>query len=118
MPRFPELFSTPTGRGGCCAHLTSDQADLGNLDVGDDAVSSIRINGDYQVRLYEHTENFGGRYVEVNADEPNLDVTSLGVGFRQFVSQQRLTVMTRERQVSSSIVIKTMKEPVYVCSPV
>lgn len=65
---------------GRCSHITDDTPNLGSLTVGDDAVSSIRVNGDYQVRLYEFT-NYGGRYVEVNASDPNLDVTSLGEQF-------------------------------------
>lgn len=73
------ILYTERDYGGRCAHLTSDHANLGQLDV-DDAVSSIRVNGDYQVRLFEHA-NYGGRYVEVNASNPNLDVTSLGEQF-------------------------------------
>lgn len=72
------LYSEPNyNEKGRCTHLTASHANLAQLAVGDNTVSSIWINGNYQVRLFEHT-NSGGRYTEVNHSEPNLDITSLG----------------------------------------
>ena len=65
---------------GRCVHLSADNPNLGQTDVRDDTVSSIRVNGDFQVRLFEHL-NYGGRYVEINNSNLNLDVTSLGEQF-------------------------------------
>lgn len=62
---------------GRCTHLLSSHPDLGQLSVGDNAVSSIRINGNYRVKLYGDI-NYGGPPEEVNQNDPNLDIRSLG----------------------------------------
>lgn len=66
--------------GGACSHVTSDVDNLSILGVGDNTVSSIHINGNYRVKLYEYTA-YGGRREEVSSSDPNLDIRSLGEQF-------------------------------------
>ena len=80
-PSLPGIvLYSETNYSGRCSHLTTNNPNLGNLTVGDNAVSSIRVNGSYQVKLYEDV-NYGGRREEVSSDDPNLDIRSLGEQF-------------------------------------
>lgn len=63
--------------GGTCIHLLTSVSDLSQTDVGNDEVSSVRINGDYRLTLFED-KDFKGRSDEINHDEPDLDQRSLG----------------------------------------
>lgn len=76
--RLPGVFLySERNYGGNCAHLTSSVSNLANTPVGDNNVSSVRINGEYELRLYEHT-GFEGRSDPISKNEPNLDGRSLG----------------------------------------
>lgn len=62
---------------GDCYYSTVDVPNLGATPVGNDRMSSVRIIGDYETKLYEDI-NYGGRYDELNESDPNLDIRSLG----------------------------------------
>lgn len=66
---------------GACWFTTSTIDDLKNTAVGDNEVSSIKIIGYYQAKLYEHP-NLDGRSVEVNGngykEDNDLDIRSIG----------------------------------------
>jgi len=70
------LYSERSQKGDC-TYTRADIPDLGSRGVGDNRTSSIRINGDYKVTLFEYT-NFQGRSEEVSSSDPNLDIRSLG----------------------------------------
>lgn len=62
---------------GDCIHLLESEPNLGNRDMDNEA-SSIRINGEYTVKLYKDINYGGGSPEEVNKDDPDLDKRSLG----------------------------------------
>jgi LasA protease len=62
---------------GACHFSTRDVADFANTSVGDNALSSMRVVGSWEVKIFEN-RNFGGRYDVLGHDEPNLDIRSLG----------------------------------------
>ena len=72
------LYSELDYGPGRCTHLTASHGNLGQLAVGDNAVSSIRINGNYQVKFYKDVNYGGGPPEEVNHSDPDLDKRSLG----------------------------------------
>ena len=74
---------------GPCSHLAGSHPNLGQLAVGDNAVSSIRVNGEYQVRLYPNTNFTGDGYTEISSSNPNLDVTPLGEQYSSVEISQR-----------------------------
>ncbi len=63
---------------GTCTYLRQSEPNLGNTRVGDNEASSIRINGEYTVKLYKDINYGGGPPEEVNKDDPDLDKRSLG----------------------------------------
>jgi hypothetical protein len=69
-----------TNYEGSCAFFVDDHPNLGDTPVGDNGASSIRINGEYNVKLYGDI-NYGGPYEEVNASEADLGWRSLGNQF-------------------------------------
>lgn len=69
------LFSDRNYQGRCI-HLLEGKYNLADYNL-DNSVSSIRINGNYQVDLYEDP-NQSGRRDELHKSDPNLDIRSLG----------------------------------------
>jgi len=65
---------------GSCVFFVNDHPNLGDTPVGDNGASSIRINGEYSVKLYGDI-NYGGPYEEVNTSETDLGWRSLGNQF-------------------------------------
>jgi len=66
--------------GGDCAYFVASHPNLGETPVGDNATTSIRINGEYSVWLFENTD-YDGRYEEIGASEADLSWRSLGGQF-------------------------------------
>ena len=60
---------------GNCAYFVANHPNLGETAVGG-ATTSIRINGEYTVWLYEDP-NYGGAYDEIGASDPDLSGRSL-----------------------------------------
>lgn len=71
------LVYTGKGFGGSCDHFTTSQSDLSQTALGMRQVGSIRINGNYAVKLHAAT-NYGGVYEEINRTEEDLTWRSLG----------------------------------------
>ena len=69
-----------TNYEGSCAFFVDDHPNLGDTPVGDNGASSIRINGEYSVKLYRDI-NYGEPYEEVNESEADLGWRSLGNQF-------------------------------------
>lgn len=70
-------FYADQNYSGDCHYSLTDIPDLGTTTVGNDRLSSVRIRGDYQVKLYEDS-NYGGGHDELNSSDSNLDIRSLG----------------------------------------
>lgn len=62
---------------GRCTFTTGGILDLGNVEVGNNDLSSIQVIGAYECKIYEH-ENYEGLYDVIGSDDPDLDVRSLG----------------------------------------
>jgi len=91
MPALPSHFATPIpcnqsqpgitlyadrAYQGRCTRLLEGKYNLAAYNL-DNAVSSLWINGDYQVKMYEDA-NQGGRSDEFNKSDDNIDDKSLG----------------------------------------
>lgn len=70
-------FYRDTNYQGVCYFSTDDVPDFGNTILGDNALSSIRFIGDWEVRIHKDT-NYQGPYDVEGNDNPNLDINSLG----------------------------------------
>ena len=55
---------------GACVRLTADSASPWHWRIGNDAVSSIRIFGEYSARFYEHID-YGGLVAGFTTDSPD-----------------------------------------------
>lgn len=82
-------FYENTNYTGDCYYTTSDTANFGLTTVGNDRLSSVRIVGDYKVRLYEDIY-YTGRYDELNSSDSNLDIRSLGDQYSSATVSEKL----------------------------
>jgi murein DD-endopeptidase MepM/ murein hydrolase activator NlpD len=62
---------------GTCVFSVDDISDFGTTAIGDNALSSIRIIGEWEAQIYED-RNYAGRYDILHNNDANLDENSLG----------------------------------------
>ena len=69
-PYYPVILFGDCSYGGWSAGLeygSYNMADLADYGIGNDSISSIMVNGDYEVTLYDNS-NFGGSTLLIDSD--------------------------------------------------